>query len=297
MTLDIDNMTVEELRATLAADFGHDKDELKDIRKTELRSMLKEAADEAEAVDNIDFGEEDEPGDFTPDDTEDVATVPTPGMEEWHEFVMGQFMPDELSAGNPTVDGMRRVVELLVSPIKSIKTNLLQVPEQLMVKGTQQNDRRATAIVTIELVDETSFDGAADAYWGNVKDSMFAVYPVALAETRAEGRALKRALRLRKVNAAEEIGDARHDPTPTPEGNVEEGLITDNQVNCLNTMSGATKLNVNVVKLAETLEIVGPVKTWTYANALAIIAQLNKFQNKTDEVPESITGHVTNWNS
>ena len=291
MTLDVDNMDVKELRNALADTFGHDPEELKDVRKNDLKDMLREAIQEEETVENIDFGEDDTDGDFVVEEIVDEETAPTVGTAEWHEYVMSQFIPEELNTGNPTVDGLRRVAELLIAPIRSIETKMVQVPTQLADKN-QYNDRRATAIVTVTFQDDTMFDGAADAYWGNVQDKIYAVYPVALAETRAEGRALKRALRLRKVNAAEEIGAAQHDPTPSVE-NVEEGLMTTMQVNCINVMAG--RLSVNVPKVAELLGIITAPKLWTHPEAVAITAQLNKFQNQTDEIPKSLIGFVETW--
>ena len=136
------------------------------------------------------------------------VVVPSITDLEWTDFVLQQLSDDEKIQGNPTTDGLRRIFEKVMNCyVMQSDSTLVQAPEP-------SNDKRASVVHTITwydlnpTVDENcrmrTVSGAADVYWGNC-DKIYRNHPVAVAETRAEGRALRRALRLRKVVAAEEI--------------------------------------------------------------------------------------------
>jgi hypothetical protein len=88
-------------------------------------------------------------------------------------------------------------------------------------------------------------DGAADSFGGNTEKT-YALYPISNAETRAEGRALKRLLRLKRVNAAEEVGatDLKYLANTLPQET--EDSISEAQKKHLDIM--CEKLDINVQK-------------------------------------------------
>ena len=127
----------------------------------------------------------------------------------WTDYVLSLLSDDEKISGNPTTDGLRRIFEIALNcrVIASV-SDVVQTPEP-------NNEKRATVVHSITYVlnegilehpelNTVTINGAADVFWGNC-DKIYRNYPVAVAETRAEGRALRRALKLRKVVAAEEI--------------------------------------------------------------------------------------------
>jgi hypothetical protein len=131
--------------------------------------------------------------------------------------------------------------------------------------------------------------GAADVYWGNC-DKIYRNHPVAVAETRAEGRALRRALRLRKVVAAEEIAQSVEDDIGADNVN----KITNNQINFIDVL--AKRLDINVVELIKALNIdASNIKNILHHDALSVIRELSSYQQKTDDIPDSIRGYVNNW--
>jgi len=295
---DTTKMTVGEIRDMLVNDYGCSREKVDEVKgKSLLVELLQDAVDETLEVDDIDFGNNEESGDFEEVEEEnEVCDIPLRTDIEWHDYVMSNFAPDELMDGNPTVDGMRRLVNKLVGEITSIQTNVIQTPEQVTPKG-YQNDRRATVVVSV-YVDEKRYDGAGDVYWGNT-DKIFRNYPISVAETRAEGRALKRVLGLRKVNAAEELaGKIEHDisaATVTAE-NVEEGMITPTQLQFLSVMCGSDRLDVNIKKLIESLGMpTQDVKGLSHAQALAINEKLSLYQTQKEEVPEVLKGYDSEW--
>jgi hypothetical protein len=132
-------------------------------------------------------------------------------------------------------------------------------------------------------------NGAADVYWGNC-DKTYRNHPVAVAETRAEGRALRRGLKLRKVVAAEELA-AEIEDHPDKET---VGKITNNQINFIDVL--AKRLNINITKLLESENIESKnIYIIEHSDAVKIIRQLSTFQQNVDSIPENILEYTSEW--
>ena len=116
---------------------------------------------------------------------------------EWNEYVMSMFTSKELYDGNPLVNGLRRVAELVIGPI------VYSGPTQVFPPQRDDHHGRATVVFTVEFENGMRYSEVADCWEGNT-DDMFCAYAIATASTRAEGRALRKALRIRAV-AAEEM--------------------------------------------------------------------------------------------
>jgi hypothetical protein len=131
--------------------------------------------------------------------------------------------------------------------------------------------------------------GAADVYWGNC-DKIYRNHPVAVAETRAEGRALRRALKLRKVVAAEELAtNVEDDPTGDS-----VSRISNNQINFIDVM--AKRLNIDTLALVNNLGFDSKnVKNLMHDDAVAIIRELSKHQQNINEIPDSLLGYSESW--
>jgi hypothetical protein len=214
---------------------------------------------------------------------------------EWTDFVLAQLNDDEKIMGNPTTDGLRRVFEKVMDcDITHCDTTVVQTP-------SRDNDMRATVTHKITyilnkentdsklaLLNARSATGAADVYWGNC-DKIFRNHPVAVAETRAEGRALRRALRLRKVVAAEEIAEEIEDH---PDGdNVSK--ITVNQINFIDVLS--KRLDINPTKCFENMGLSNSIYELDHSNGVSIIRQLSSYQQDTSSIPETIKGYEESW--
>jgi len=133
-----------------------------------------------------------------------------------------------------------------------------------------------------------SVNGSADVYWGNC-DKIYRNHPVAVAETRAEGRALRRGLRLRKVVAAEEIAKDVEDIDGDS-----VGKITSNQINFIDVL--AKRLNINVKNLVTNLNIdTANVLDLAHDEAVLIIRKLSSLQQNIEDIPETIMSYDSNW--
>lgn len=211
---------------------------------------------------------------------------------EWSDYVIGLLFDDEKIKGNPTTDGLRRIFETALNcTIIDSSSDVVQSPDP-------NNEKRATVVhsLTYVLNDDTisqeiktrHVNGAADVYWGNC-DKIYRNHPVAVAETRAEGRALRRGLRLRKVVAAEELAENIEDDVMGD--NVSK--ITNNQINFMDVLS--QRLNINILEMVKLLGYDKDIKTLMHDDAVSIIRELSKYQQQVDSIPENILGYNDSW--
>lgn len=288
MTITYQKSTKESLIDLLSKDYDIEDATLEGKTKKELWDQLKllSGGNMDDLVEQVIDVEE---------AVKDVKTEPSPAITDyaWNDYVMAKFGKDELVQGNPTVDGMLRVCELLIGKIFEINSDIIQVP-------TVENERRATVKVKITISEcngkdfegYSNYDGAADVYYGNT-DGAYAKHPVALAETRALGRALKRALRLRKVVSAEEIA-ANAETTESDVGSKDP--INDNQKNFINLCCSKERANINVEKFVKTLyNNARSINDVTYEQAKELLKKIDEYNRKQDTIPEEIKGFDGGW--
>ena len=198
----------------LKQNYGYSENQLKGYKYVDLLNVLK-ACEAAEDVmedaspqgqsildDATDIHEtnDDEENDSDEDNSkteqleDDIPDVSSP---EWQDYVFNQFTEQELENKCPKTDGLRRVAELLMGPFGS----------KTIVESCPSNTNSGRATVVVELMFRNcpyrNCSGASDVFGGNTQPQ-FASHAVATAETRAEGRALRRALRLTNTLSAEE---------------------------------------------------------------------------------------------
>ena len=225
--------------------------------------------------------------------TKETKTV-TPNDLEWTDHVLSLLSDDEKIKGNPTTDGLRRIFELALNCIVTdARSDVVQTPDP-------NNEKRATVVHTLSYVlknydpehedlKHRSVSGSADVYWGNC-DKVYRNHPVAVAETRAEGRALRRALKLRKVIAAEEMVEDIEDH---PDQN-SVSKITNNQINFIDVI--AKRLNINVTALLKlnNLESVN-IYSLSHEDAVKIIRLLSSYQQDMSNIPSETSGYNSEW--
>jgi hypothetical protein len=214
---------------------------------------------------------------------------------EWNDYVLGLLSEDEKIDGNPTTDGLRRIFEI------ALNCTVVESISQVVQSPEPNNEKRATVVHSIGFIlNEGGSDrgnlnvkkmvsGAADVYWGNC-DKIYRNHPVAVAETRAEGRALRRGLKLRKVVAAEEIASEIED---TPDGD-NANKISDQQINFIDVLS--KRSNINTVELLLDLSIdPANIKSVPHDVAVNIIRELSKYQQNLGTIPPKLVGYDASW--
>lgn len=211
--------------------------------------------------------------------------IPTQNDIEWTDYVLSLLTDEEKIKGNPTTDGLRRVFETATGKvIISSETNVVQTP-------SPDNGQRATVIVTLTYGTDKlvhSVDGASDAFWGNT-DKLFRNHPVAVAETKAEGRALRRALRLRKVVTADEIAEDVEDITGENADRIESS-----QIAFINNLS--LKTDINVSNLLDSLDLPKDnIKKISHKDAVSVVRKLSEYQRDLSSIPLHLKGYNPDW--
>lgn len=217
--------------------------------------------------------------------------IVSPNDLEWTDHVLSLLNEDEKISGNPTTDGLRRIFETVLNcTIIDASPTVVQSPDLA-------NERRATVVYSMsyvlndpslpEEIKYRSVSAAADVYWGNC-DKVFRNHPVAVAETRAEGRALRKGLRLRKVVTADEIAK---DVVDHSEDN--SNTINNSQLNFFDVFG--KRLDINIKKLLDHLAINSAnIYNISYDDAVKTISTLSGYQQNND-IPKDIIGYDPNW--
>lgn len=203
-------LNVDSLRTSLL-EMGESEESVAKMKKPELAKRYTELLSKNVAAMNFDFDTADDEDSCSKAKTLEEAIGAKYGSSEWQDYVMAQFREDELVDGCPKCNGMRRIAQLVLGEIISSK------PTQVFVVG---HDPR-TVTVTYEIVfdwklntivdygnmqyqqsDFRTFGGLADC---TEEKTVYGRHPAATAESKAEARALRKALALNVVTAEEKL--------------------------------------------------------------------------------------------
>lgn len=260
-------------------DMGISKNDLKGLKKPELLKLQKDMEAVNKLLDDAELTEDEQLEtninlnleEMQAEDSDMDMTSP-----EWSNYVLSELLADdELDHGQPKADGLRRVATKLFGVLNS-HTQIESAP-------SVENAGRATVVVTISYKNPTSpngvrvVSGSADVYSGNT-DRKFAEHAVATAETRAEARALRRALALKTVTA-EELQNADVDEAGSSDVRAPESMI-----NGLKVMSA--RVGVDPVKISSLLGYEKEeLSDLTKVEALEISKEIGSYQRKEKDVP------------
>tara|TARA_R110002020_G_scaffold55309_2_gene153607 strand:+ start:28081 stop:28827 length:747 start_codon:yes stop_codon:yes gene_type:complete len=213
----------------------------------------------------------------------DQEVVYTEIDPEWSEYVLDQLHDSELKQGNPTVDGLRRVTEALYGEIISSSSEVLELPS---AKGSCSI--KHTIVIKKYSSDSTvSVDGCVDVRYDKIPYP-FNDHLVATADTRAEGKALRRALKLRIVTA-EEMTNASEDDVMASEEN-----ITDQQILAINQM--CKRLDINLVNLIGNAHAnIESIREVNNLQGRLLLTTLSDYQRNMSSISEDLTGYDNNW--
>lgn len=298
--------SVEEIRQIMRDKYDVDEEFLKNTKSMLVAKLLElqKAEQEAENVakevlEALDETEEDSDINAMLPYTEQERqeAMPAYASEDWHDYVMRQFREDELMDGAPTCDGCRRVIEQVLGVI--VESTLPNV-----VAPNTGNNGTATVSVCIKLLvnnESHPLNGQlmiceeiADVNRDNC-DHPYHKYQSATAASRAEGRALRKLLRLRNVTTAEEVSEQAEIEDSNCEWEVDEP-ITDSQISVLDMMCG--RLDIDVMDFINSgRRVYDSIEMVTKSTAQRMVQELNKIQRKVKDKPETVGPYNSNWRS
>jgi hypothetical protein len=209
----------------------------------------------------------------------------------WHDYVMSQFAEGELEDGKyPNLFGLRRVAEVLLGPV------IQSGPTHIVAPSSETTPGRATCVYTVVFDwnnsgTERAFSAVGGAYPGNTDDT-YAIFPEAIAEARAEGRALRKALKLRVI-AAEESPKLIHKKEVVEVVSTGENKDSDNitAVQLVFVRQKCKEMNIELDKLMEKCFSGKKLEEITRGQGKELIELLNKYQTNCKsslDVPEDI---------
>ncbi len=271
-----DKLSVAEIRASLIEN-GYSASELQGIGKAKLRGMLEQAESSEAFLDKV----SPEVTDTSINSVSEVeanleADKPDMRSPDWTKYVMSLFDKSELENSMPRVDALRRIAYQILGAFNS-QTEVLQVP-------SPDNAGRATVKVQLTFLTtepRITIDGAADVFSGNTAKD-FATHAVATAETRAEGRALRKALMLTRILSAEELQNADADEPNGSDSRIVTSMITNLQIM-------ADRLGLDPLKVAISLgNDIQVLEDLTQKQGLDIAKELGKYQRKEKEITDAV---------
>lgn len=239
---------------------------------------------------NISFGEPEDIDDMEDAMSKDQVSYSDPG---WNDYVMAHFLPTELYNGKyPTLNGMRRVTELLLGQVVSSKPIILNSSLDDSTNG------RAYCVYEIQINNFLgsrhfrTYCGAADSFGGNT-DKTYAIYPVAIAEGRAEARAYRKALLLTTVAAEEIKGNEKSFESVLPDEKKEDEYnekepLSHGQKVALGVKCSQLKINKDSFFELYAKENGKEVAKLNKQDGINLMKELTTYANQTKEIPGEI---------
>jgi len=275
-------MNVDKLRTELL-EMGESEESVAKMKKSDLTKRYLELMNK-QPIANCDFDfEAEEKCEGQPARTLQEAIGAPYGSSEWQDYIMAQFREDELVDGCPKCNGMRRIAQLVLGDIISSK------PVQVFVVGHEPR----TVTVAYEIVFDWKLNTVVD--YGNIMNmggdtrvfggladcteekTVYGRHPAATAESKAEARALRKALALNVVTAEEKLTGADEEMPRAKDS----AQITKALAGVLKAKMSALKLDADTT-LKEFAQSVGTdcrsVDTMSMEEGRKMLAHLNKIQ-------------------
>ena len=229
----------------------------------------------------------DYPDEYPPRPPEKVADgIPHDSDLEWSEYLLDQLGDHELINGAPTVDGLRRITEKCFGEIVESRSTIIEAPRG--DNGLRCTICHSLAIIKYRGLRVIRVDGCVDVLH-NKTPYPFKDHLVATADTRAEGKALRRALKIRVITAEELQSESEEEVLTSEEA------INDQQILAINQL--CKRLDVNVEGLVHTkcqgAENINGINS---LEARLLISQLSEFQRKPENIEKAdVSGYDENW--
>lgn len=269
--------TVDDMRAELLK-LGESEADVASMKKGDLKTRLLELYNKRTDEDMA----------FSMERLEDETAQTLEGTvgvkyasPEWSDYVMGLFRPDEMMAGYPKVNGLRRIANYLLGDIVES-----QASEMVVIGGAGEK----TVVINYKVVIEwnlnypvgfgnlggqkqlRTFGGVADC---NESAQVFGKHPSACAESKGESRALRKALCLNTLTADELMSGEDNELSGIPRA-------TSGITSALKTVitSKCKALNIKPDMVIKDCGYEKTLDTLTMAEGQSVFETINKYQQK-----------------
>lgn len=205
---------------------------------------------------------------------------------EWTSHLLDQLHDHELYEGNPTVVGLRRLVEVNVGTIVDSVSSIHQCP-------TRENPR-ATVSHTLTIQSNDMFtktiNGCVDVSEYNTP-APYNKHLVGSADTRAESKALRRALNM-QILAHEELQSENNDAEVAEFRNA--STLSDQQVLAVDQM--CKRMDIDVQKYVKGMyKEVEYISDLSNSDGQILINGLSNIQRKKAGPDKDILGYKKSW--
>ncbi len=235
----------------------------KGTAKTEITDMVDEIVEDSSVEESVE------------------PTKPSSSDPRWVDYVIDQLKDSELFNGAPTTDGLRRVCEKHYGEIILSAST----PVDVLCTNTGRCAVNHTLnILKYETGSEIMVSACVDVLHSKLP-APFNEHMLATACTRAEGKALRRAMKI-KVHTSEELNN--EDPEDASSGEP----VNDQQVSAIKVMSKRNNVDLEGFCKSQS-DGAGSIKDLTNLEARLIINKLSSFQRKG--VPEEYSGYDAGW--
>lgn len=269
--------TVDQLR-TLLLEAGHDPGAVASMKKGELKTRALELTTDKFEL-QLEALEDD-----SPVQTLGGAIGIKYGSKEWNDYIIGMLDDTEHKDGYPMVNGLARLIHILGDVISSKATQVI----------VTHGDTRCVTVnyeITIEWRLDTPigfgnmtyipqvrvFGGVADAEYD--PSNTYMRHAAALAETKAYGRALRKALCLSVITADEmqTLGEEVVKPKAS-------SAITGPLKAAICAKASALKLNLNKIMKEWNKGVDISVDDLTIQDGRDLFTHINSFQQEASKV-------------
>ena len=204
---------------------------------------------------------------------------------EWSEYLLDHLSDNELINGAPTVDGLRRVCEKCFGEIVESNSQIVETP-------SSHNNQRCTIKHTLGIEKYRGgriikVDGCVDVLYHKTPYP-FKDHLIATADTRAEGMALRRALKIRVVTAEELQNEDENEALASDE------LINDQQVMAINQLCKRLDISVQALVSGE-YNKTNKINQIRNLEARLLISKLSEFQRAPKDIPKTYIGYDEGW--
>lgn len=207
--------------------------------------------------------------------------LPEYGTDEWNNYLVGQLRSDEVDLnGHPLLPGLRRLTNILLGevifsgPITTSYNIVNRSPEASCVYELQIAWKHGEFYSDPKNWIVKTFRAAGDCFEGNA-DSPWNLYATAIAESRAEARAYRKALGLKVVTGEEVSKQVSID---------REDKITNNQM----VLIKQRVLNLKLKEDISEILLGKKLSECSKKDGYQLVKLVNEYNEDINKIPEEV---------